>query len=97
MKTYLIDNQEFTLKETFTLNELDRVQKLFATLRSDDPRAILMNISNADIKEFLGIVLEPKSEIKKNFDFGNIKENEAVEIVKDFFLQRIGLMKNTVK
>lgn len=95
MKTYLIDDQEFILKKTFTLNELDRVQQLFAGLKSEDPQTILMNISNKEIKEFLGIVLEPKDGSKRDLDFGNIKENEAVEIVKDFFLQRIGLMKST--
>lgn len=97
MKTYLIDDQEFTLKKSFTLNELDKVQKLFAGLRSEDPQTLLMNISNTDIKEFLGIVLEPTDGIKKELDFGNIKESDAVEVVKDFFLQRIGLMKSTSK
>ncbi len=97
MKTYLIDDNEFTLKKSFTLNELDKIQKLFAGLKSEDPQSLLMNISNADIKEFLGMALESKEGIKKDLDFGNIKESEAVEVVKDFFLQRIGLMKNTLK
>ena len=97
MKTYLIDDQEFTLKKSFTLNELDKIQKLFAGLKSEDSQTLLMNISNADIKEFLGIVLEPKDAIKKDLDFGNIKESDAAEVVKDFFLQRIGLMKSTSK
>ena len=103
-KSYLINKINFSLKSDLTLDEAEEVQELFQNLfikseqingQSGSPAGLVTgSFSNAEIKRFLSIVLEPATmpgaiEEKPNIDFGRVKESVAVEVIKDFFLNRI--------
>lgn len=82
MKTYLIDETEFKLKD-LTLDELEVVTKLLNYSENS------IDISNKNSKKFLEIVLEPVTETDKNINYGKCKESTAIEVLRDFFSSRI--------
>lgn len=85
-KVYLIDGIEFKLKE-LTLNELDEVNNILQLGKNDN--TIESNLTSEDSKKFLSIVIEQVNKKDKNVDIGKCSEIVALEILKDFFLERL--------
>ena len=101
-KSYSINNANFKLKQDLTLDESEEVQELFQNLfiRENQTKGqqvlVTGSLSNSEVKKILSIVLEPVSQPGgpgenkcREFDFGMTKESVVVEIIKDFFLNRI--------
>jgi hypothetical protein len=84
-KVYDINGNKFRLKEDFTLEESEIIQNLIQGLYEEG------NNYTAGIKKFLSLVLQPDNhEVNTvEFDFGQIKESAAREIIRDFFLSRL--------
>jgi len=91
---YLISGNNFVLKQNYTLNELDKLNVIFAKIDVEKHNTIVTTMTNADLKEFLSTVLLPIDRLNDDFDFGNADETTIMQVMKDFFLSRIGLLKN---
>ncbi len=83
---------EIKVKTDLTINESKRVAEILKKMSSPDPSTIVAELTGDDLKEFLDIVTEKP----EGFDVGELKESEALEIFKDFFLSRIEFAKNTI-
>lgn len=91
---YQIDNHKFTLKQNYTLNELDKLNNIFSKVNVHGNNIIQTAITNADLKDFLSTVLLRVDTSESETDYGKADEMTIMEIMKDFFLSRIGLLKN---
>lgn len=92
-KKYIINKHQFTLKEDYTLDDLDEVQGILRDMSATD-NVITGKVSNKELKRFLELVTEPIGKLPDNFNY-NASEKAAMEVFKDFFLSRIELRKNT--
>lgn len=91
---YTIDGKIFTLKNSYTLDELDELNEMTKSLFPDNSNLIVGNFTKGRLQRFLELTLKCNEEIPNGF-FGKVTEQQFAEIFKDFFLSRIGLMKNT--
>ncbi len=90
-QTFKIINTKFRLKEDLDLDEADEAGKLLNLFFSPATTTVIAQAKAADIKRFLSIVLEPAdgAVIPADFNFGKIKEDEAVKVFLYFFLSRM--------
>jgi hypothetical protein len=94
VKKYLINEKNFELKDKFNLDELDELNEIGKCLFPASENVIQGNFSKGTLKRFLKIVLKSDEEIPDDF-FGKVDEVQFAEVFGDFFLNRIGLKKNT--
>lgn len=93
-KTYNIAGFDFTIKESLSLNELQKVLEItIKFLPSADGKSINGEFTNKDIATLLENILEPKTKLPENFSYGDANELVANEIIFDFMKTRIDKMK----
>lgn len=87
-KTYKINDVEFIGKEKFTLDESEEIGKLLSVVVSGND---LLGNFNGNFKKFLSMVLVRKDgqRVDDNFSYGQIDEDDAAEIFKDFFFKKL--------
>ncbi len=98
-KTYLINGKKFLLKEDFTIEECEEIQKLMEQIYESGSGNSTAIYSFGGIKKFLSKSLSPAEEIKAGdeTDFGKAAESVALEVIKDFFLRRLRLTNSTAE
>jgi hypothetical protein len=97
MKTYIISGAEFTLKPhgKLTLRESEKIREIVEGFKGEG-NMLVSSFTNKQINTFLSAVLEPFNQ-QLNVDFMDCTNETALEIVKDFFLDRLSLMNTTME
>jgi hypothetical protein len=100
MKTYKINEAEFTLKPhgKLTLRESEKIREIIEGFKGEG-NVLISKFTNNQINTFLRAVLEPVNEHIEhiNVDFMDCTNETALEIIKDFFLDRLSLMNTTME
>lgn len=97
MKTYIIGEQEFKLKphSKLTLRESEKIREIVEGFKGEG-NVLISSFTNKQIVTFLNAVLEPVND-KINVDYMDCTNETALEIVKDFFLDRLSLISTTME
>ncbi len=91
---YEINDVKFTLRTDLTLNQIDKISNLFGKIYAKADNVLVGSYTSQDIVKMLAILLETDSELPNSFDFGDAKESVILEVIKDFFVSRIGSTQN---
>jgi hypothetical protein len=91
MKTYLINNTSYALKEKYTLKDWGNIIKIIGTLDLDNNvGAVGLIMAEGKLQELLNTILNGKIE-------GEIFEDDfevVVEVINDFFARKKSLIKS---
>lgn len=84
-KVYKIANIAFTLKQKYTLGELDTLTEFFnGIMPGPNNKIVRGTFSNKEIINVLSIVLDTEVTLDDNFSFGLCDETTAGEVILDF-------------
>lgn len=96
-KTYKIDGRNFQLRNNLTLRERDSIASVMRKFRFMGG-AITSELKLQELCNFFAVILKPTDGEKvEPSSFENLNEQTEIEVVSDFFIQRIDSTANLME